>query len=486
MTATQHNQITLTKGNVRWLDVFIWLYIAVLIFFSVFYAQERIIAYDTAGYMIDIIRSENGFYIATNRYISTLAQILPVAGIMAGVSLKALIVLYSLNFTLISVTCALVSRYWLKDAAAALAILLFYTIMNGRLFYYPVSEFQMGLSLLLLYHALFLFWIKNNSKLPIIFFASFLLIVTITFSHPLSVVVLFAWIVYMLSFSETRNWKLVIPAIIGVSTHFIKEKFFRASVGTFDYEQTRRNNIDRFNNPISTYFDSPLAKDSWKEYTGQYFIVFVLILVVLIALFNRKKWLGLIVFPSIIFAFWLLVTVSFGDSAYTFYHEHIYQPVCFFIALGFGYALVTANFPTSVKVLILATTALFSFAKINAGYKHNHSKIEFYKPYIDYMRARNIKKAALPRQYLPGNFDSYWAGHCEAMLVSGLQGADSAIVLYLHYSPQTLTEPDEDRGYDDARYIRILKEQLPVLFDSIATPLQIDSLNRISKHNPDN
>lgn len=485
MIAVAHHQVAPTKDSQRWLDIFLWGYIVVLLFFSIFYAQERIVAYDTAVYMVEMIRSK-GFFIATNRFIAVVAEVLPVAGITAGLPLKAVIILYSLNSTLIPVLCALACRYMLKDVAAAVAILLFYSIMSARLFYYPVSEFQMGLCLMLLYHSMVLFWIKKNSKLLLVFFLSLPIVVTVVFSHPLSIVVFFAWLMLMLSFTETRNWKLVVPAAIAATTYFLREHFFRAIVGTFDYEQQRRSNLDNFLKPISSYFHSRLASESWSEYTNHYFIIFALVILVLGLLIYKKKWLGAITFSLIIFSFWLLVTVSFGDWTYSFYLEHMYQPIGFFIALGTGYLLVNGSFHKGLKIGILSATAIISLSKLNSGHSHNRAKIDFYEPYIDYMLAHNIKIAALPRQYVPGNFDSYWAAHCETILVSGQRGPDAAILLYVHYSQHTLSQIDEDSNYYTEDYFNISKNLLPVLFDSIATPQQIDSLNKISKHNPDN
>jgi hypothetical protein len=482
ITVAPDNFKTIRPAN-RWLDIFIWLYIITILFFSVYYAQERIIAYDTAGYMVEIIRA-NGFYIATNRFISTLAQVLPIAGMKLGISLKGLIILYSLNFSLIPIFCSLIARYLLKNKEIAIAILLFYSILNARLFFYPVSEFQMGLCLLLLYHGLMQNWINKHISCWKIAIWSLPFIITIVFSHPLSLVVLIAWCVYFISFKEYRKWIIALPILCSILTYFIKEKWFKALVGTFDYEQDKINNLNNFLDSFSSHLSSTLAATSWKEYTDHYFMVFVLLGCTLYTLLRQRRWLSLALYPCIIGAFWLLVTVSFKNMTYNFYPEHMYQPLGFFIALGFGYTLVQITIHKLLKISILSITSIIAFAKINNGAKHNHSKIEFYKPYIQFLRARGIKKAALRRAFVPGNFDSYWAGHCESLLISAQDGPDSAIVLYLHYSPKLFTHSDPSNEFDNKDYIRIIKSEKAILVDSIATASQIDSLNKISNHIP--
>lgn len=194
--------------------------------YALAFAKERIIFSDTSGYLIDMINS-GSFVLPTNRFVGILAQLLPLAGLGLGLPLPVLVSLYSFNFILLPIVCAVLCWLWLKQFRVALAILLLYVVMSIKLFYYPVSEFRMGLCLLLFYHAFFIYSIKAEYPKRILFrLIGTLLIVTIIFSHPLSIVAFLVWAGWLLVTAPISKRALIFPAIAGISAFLLKELFF--------------------------------------------------------------------------------------------------------------------------------------------------------------------------------------------------------------------------------------------------------------------
>src|SRR5690606_11968013 len=92
------------------LDVLMYLLIGALLVFSISLMKERIMLSDTSGYLLNLINNKT-FCVPTNRFVSIFTQVLPLGGIALGLSFKTVLLLYSLNCTLIAVAIALTCRY---------------------------------------------------------------------------------------------------------------------------------------------------------------------------------------------------------------------------------------------------------------------------------------------------------------------------------------------------------------------------------------
>ncbi len=422
-------------------DMIIILASAVLLTLSILFARERTIFTDTAIYLFSVADSGH-FYIATNRFICILSQVLPIAGVLAGLSLKTVMYLYSINCILIPLISIVVCIRAFKDRSTALAILLFYVIMSAWVFYYPVTEFQMGLCLLLVYHSFLLWYFKKaKQKLWLFLLMAFLFVITITFSHPLSVYVFFAWLIWLLiNHQETRKYIMALPAVLAIASHFFKEHYMKAAVGTLLYDEQRKEGLKNFKAPVSTYFDSLLSKGALHSLVGDYFVMLIMAAIVLIYFAWKKKWITMIYFGGIVFAFWLLVTVSFRDWPYDHYPEHLYQPVPFFIALAFA-GMLAAFSNQWIKTLSLLAIFVISIGKIYNNHKFFTERLAWYQRYIDLMQASGIRNATLSAEYtVYGVKDAYWASKCESLILSGLPSPDAARQLIINGDVKALNE----------------------------------------------
>lgn len=458
-----------------------------LLIFSFIFALQRIIFTDTAVYAFHIITTQ-GFNVSTNRFVSVLSQLLPLAGVGLGLPLKTLIYLYSINCILIPLVAAALCYFTFKNAATALSVLLFYTIMNVWLFYYPVSEFQMGLCCLLVYHAFLTWYFKKEQPKPALFYGlSFFLIVIIAFSHPLSLYVLLAWLVWFLIDNPSGRKRIMLfPAAVGLLSNGAKELFFKKHEGSYVYDDARSEGLKNFKAPVSSYFDSVLSKTSLHAFTGDYYIILILAALLFVFFLLKKKWFAGFYFIGVLFLFWLLVTVSFRDYAYDHYPEHLYQPVPFFIALVFGKYVFALAKNTWIRTSVLSLIFCIAFAKIYSNNKYYTDRLDWYQHYIGLMHQKQIHNGALAPEHIDfGDKYSYWASMAESYLLSSLPGPDSTVRLIMLFDPKTIKTDWVPEPTSKTRYFLRVAEPHELL-DSILPPETLEYKGPGSRYRIDN
>jgi hypothetical protein len=448
---------------------------------SIRFATERVIFTDTAVYMFAMADSGHP-YIATNRFVCLLSQVLPLAGAAVGLSLKTIVCLYSINCILIPLVSCFVCLRLFRNKEAALATLLFYVLMSNWVFYYPVSEFQMGLCLLIVYHAFVLWYWEREIKKPWLFaVVSLLTVTTVIFSHPLTLYVYVAWTVWLLvRHAVSRKWWMLLPSFMAIVAHLVKEQFFSAAVGALNYEEQKKEGLAYFKAPLSSYFDSLLAKGALKSLTDDYFVLLLLVLLSLFFFLSRKQWLNALLFAGTIFGFWLLVTVSFKDWRYDHYPEHLYQPVPFFVALAFASVAPNLFRNTVLRTACLLAVFAVSLGKIYGNHGFFAGRLDWYRQYIQLMHRSGIRHATLSEEHkVYGGQYSYWASSSESLLLSGLPGPDSAVQILVNGNAAALNERLKNEAVVPSRYFGTITEPF-VSLDSLYSAPFLDSLAKIS------
>ncbi len=451
-----------------------------MVFFACFYYKERIIFTDTAVYAFTVA-DRGSFYIATNRFICILSQLLPIAGALLGVPLSTILILYSVNFILLPLTACYVVYKPLKSPSTALAILLFYTFSSMWVFYYPVSEFQMGLCLLLVYHAYILWYFRQPvQKKPAFCIISFTVLVTVTFSHPLSLYVFLAWLLWLyITCPKCRSRLLLFSLAVVIISHFIKDSFFKTYVGDIIYDESRKEGLKNFSAALPSYFSSNLAKESMKVFVHEYFTVLIISLLLFFYFIVNRKWIPAFLFPALLLGFWLLVTVSFPEYKYDHYTEHLYQPLPFFVALVFS-RYVHKLFPKNLlRGLVLTIIFIISFSKINSNHKFYTLRLQWFQNYIGFMHEKKVRNGVISPHYLAfgKNYD-YWASTPESYLLSSLPGPDSTVNLIVDDNVTRSNNAFSSEPERRTKYFHISNEPFQML-DLLADPKTLDSLTDV-------
>lgn len=396
-------------------------FLLLLIVLSLVYYKERIIFTDTVDELRSMMRDGN-LFIAHYRYTSIFGQLLPLAAFKLGLSLRVIVIAYSLNLILIPVAFCLISIFWFKETKTAWSILLFYTTMNARIFYFPVSEFQIGLCFFLFYIGFYQHYLNGKVNSYLFWALSALFIPTVVFSHPLSVLVLAGWIVLQFFINE-KPWKETIGiGVLAIMTYALKSFFF---ISPYDVE--KKHGLERFNHFSLQYLDSRLAHEFCKAVVQDYFFIPLLFLFVITVLIYMRKYLAAALFFVIVVAFWVLITVSFLDEPYSYYTEHMLQPITFFMALASGRYL-SLKVSHRLVAIILAVVLIVSINKIFIEKELLQRRIRWYEAAFDLMNKKGIKKAIIG----VGNHDidyfksGMWITVFETLILSSLEGPDHA------------------------------------------------------------
>lgn len=397
----------------------IFFFLVVLIVLSLVFYKERIIFTDTVDMLRSMLR-EGSWIVTTNRYTSVFGQFLPLAAFKLGLPLTQIVIAYSLNLILIPVVFCLVSMYWFKETKTAWSILLFYTIMNARLFYFPVSEFQIGLCFLLFYIGLYQHYLQKKINSYVFWTLSALFIPTVVFSHPLSVLVLSGWIALQF-FINKKPWKTTIGmAALAIAAAVFKNVFYN-----IPYEADKKQGLERFKEFSLDYFNSGLATQFYKAICDDYFLMPILAIAAIAAFIYTRKYIAAALFATALVAFWVLITISFMEEPYYYYTEHMYQPIIFFTVLAAGRYLSNV-LAQRLVVVSLSIILIISINKIFIEKEYWQRRLRWYEAAFELMDKKGIKKAIIGVGDIDFFRDAMWITVFESAILSALEGSDHA------------------------------------------------------------
>ena len=128
--------LTLPKNIV---DLISYAGFGVLFILSIVLWKERIIHVDTAFQVFKWINFEK-INIEASRYAAIFPQLIPLIFIKLGSSLRTILIVSSLSFTLMQFIVFLIIRYGYKDILSSFGLVLSLVICTALNFYFPVAE----------------------------------------------------------------------------------------------------------------------------------------------------------------------------------------------------------------------------------------------------------------------------------------------------------------------------------------------------------
>jgi hypothetical protein len=247
--------------------------------FSLYFAQERICFADAASTLVQIINTKQ-FVVQLDRYPAMVTQILPVLGVHLHCSIACLIILYSLNFSSLSVVFYTLLHRLHKGLA--FVWLLFFLALMGPSFYYPHNELFVGNGLALVALACS---IKPQFKYLAI---AILLLLAAVFTHLTTVPVIAMGLLVLALSNNYSGWRLLHVLIAFIVVLVIKAMALQHNW----YDSARLldtpipESIQQFMSYHSIAFLGTYIKD-WGLYSTVVILAFVL-------LSRQKAWLKLL------------------------------------------------------------------------------------------------------------------------------------------------------------------------------------------------
>jgi hypothetical protein len=437
-----HSKYDKQKGPPDYLlRVVLYLGMAGLLILSLLNYKLRDGFSDASYYLMDMTRN-GGFVIAHNRIVCVLTQWLPALLMQFGASFKTLAISYSFCYSLAPVLMALLALHWLRQPFTALAILLLFTLMNAQLFYYPVSELQTGLGLLLLYNGIVDYSNAREGRNRRLVLASLILAPLIAFSHPMALPTFVCWLFYRF-INDKAGWKkLSIIALLFFAAFLVKQFLFLSN-----YESSKVFGWEQFKPFGINYYYGPLGQ-SFLSYVPRNAIGMLIVLACTITLLTyHRKWKLLATTLVSIVALYTLVMIAFeqfdGSHKYDHYYEHYLQPCVLFLVLTFTTAIASFHLEGRIKAAAIGTVLLISFIHIINRSEWHERRQRWQCSYLNMMDSLQVKKAVVHRKWGPERMwiPSFWSSSTETLFLSSLKGPEHSKTLYMSWDINDIDEP---------------------------------------------
>lgn len=347
---------------------------AILIFFSVYFYLERIICLDGPVYLLNMVNYEK-IDIPTNRFIAIFTQILPLLFIKLKASLEIIGISYSLNFMLFHIVITFIMLFKFKDYLSATMLLFAHVLSGNMIFYFPISEYQMGISLLMFFVSYLLYLNSKNKKITVFqYIALALILVTLMYAHPLMIVISLFYVLFAYLRFPNISKKQILTILIGI----IAITIVKWLVATANYDIKNVSKTQNFKQFFPYFWETDIYNyfiNHTISYNYFYFLAFVILLYYIV----KKQFAKLFLFLSFIISYtFIVMIVNFNESNYNHYTEHLFQAIAYFIAIPLFYDV----FNNMNKKIVLGFLIIFFAIKLNTLFyfsNYNGDRISWYK-----------------------------------------------------------------------------------------------------------
>ncbi|MEZ4915707.1 MAG: hypothetical protein R2836_01835 [Chitinophagales bacterium] len=401
-----------------------------LLVFSYYFALERILSADTATYIYNLMNKET-FNYGSFRFIAIPTQLLPLLLIKLNASFQTVLISYSVNLMLFHIGVLLVLLLVLKDIEATLILLISHLISSSLMFYYPVSEYQMGLTLTVLLYAI----LNNNSFLNSkwYWFVVLPLLLIISYAHPLiiifvSFVFLFVW--YHKKEKATLKWG--ITYLFFLCCYFSKYLFFTVPNDSQNMLELR----------YLKFFPLDAFLVFWQQTINYDFLVLIALALALVFLIVQRKYLLAVFFILFVYANLYLAMSKLGNQGYMYYHAHIYQMVSFIVALVFVYYGFKIKQP--LWAFIYTFIIVLSLVQIFNRSEFSRERMAYFNSLIDKTQAMQTNRGIVQNNEVTFKKNGwFWAIDIETLILSTYQRKEATTVVIKN--SESISEDDLTR-----------------------------------------
>lgn len=412
---------------------FSWL----LILLAALLYQERL-NIDAAHYVYKVINDE-WFRVEIGRLVLALSQILPLFAVKLGLSLKYVLVAYSLNSAIYFYLFFNVFLYGYRHAGAAMSMVLIQLLGLTYGYFTPMYEFYYAIPWVVLCYVL----LKENSnrKRYLLMLVSAALAISAHLNGL--ILLLFVMVVDYLQHKQLRMtyWCIALSALIMVSVFkMLYPSDYESEIMAFNLDFSKNQ---RYKNLFSPNYLQQLA-----VYLVRYYWEVMLLLVLsLWALARAKRW-WLMGFIALAFAgdVVLIQTMYYGLHVSRYYNQ-VYFPLVAVASIGFACSLgYMGKLRQQLMAVLIVVLLVFRLGALN-------NTADYYLDDVAQIKAMNQKcretgSSKCQTRYANLVHDEIVAGHwsfpIQSLLLSAIDGPDEAVTVNIEkYKPARLIGPNE-------------------------------------------
>jgi hypothetical protein len=393
---------------------------ALLIVFAVVFYMERT-AFIDASMIIFAILKTGAIDIQGYRFGSAATMIWPLLAGKLGLSLKAVMLSYSVGVSCYFFICYLLCGFVFKNYRVGLVLLLFNMLFVSDSFYWIQTELPQGVAFMLV-----VFACATRPSAGRRSVAEYILLaagcVTMVFFHPLVYLVAFYLLLYF-AIKENRelSWRLLLFMVLCVIVSvMVKNRYFRPP-----YDDKAIKRTDEFfvmlphlfsYGSTKSFIISCLHKFYWIPLTG---------ILIVYHYIKKRQFAALGLFVTCAVGYWLLVTVCYREEVMPFYIENLYLP----LAVIIGVPLVFDVLPSLEKKKYLAAglmglIMITGLARIYSSHQRYTARLHWEQRFLE---AHKDQKLIVDRSKIPmDTLMMNWATPYEFWLLSTVKYGSSA------------------------------------------------------------
>ena len=355
------------KADRNFLAIGLTCFLLLLVFSFIFY-KERIAFLDNA-YQLFLLIQDGRIETMAGRWPDTIIRFLPFLGLKMGLSLKWLMILFSISYPLTQFMIYLLTYMVEKSRIWSTMILCFLILGTTESFYWCSSE----LIHVICWAMLLLALIENHSlKASIKWTAISAVSMLCIFLHPLIVVPIAFVLFYEFLWNRSIERGNLLFLVCFVASWLLKSMVFRNWYD--DYKSAE------FVNNLNKYFDHLWAIPSnisfGTELIYKYQILVFLGTLLFVLLVYKRRILELLFIIVSVVGYVLIVHIGNPEAGNSFYREVSYLPLT--IMLVFPLLLMPELRQRSNLVLvILSLCLLISFIRIGIGHSDYKDRLDW-------------------------------------------------------------------------------------------------------------
>ena len=393
---------------------------------SLVFYRERMLFVDPAFITFEILQ-QDWFVFSEHRYGAFITQMFPLIGDWLGLSLKTILVSYSMSFYLFFIAIITVCGSLLKQYKLAIVFCCYLTFLVSDVYFWPNNEVHQAIGWIIGFFSLFSWSWERDWKVP--FWVHPLLVALLglaTISHLLIIVPMgFLW-VYLVLDKWQLDRKEIIPLVVytflilgfvGFRYWLSKESWYDG--GKLDAVQsaTVTTFLDAFGNAHSQSIFHLLLKRYW--------VATAICLIGLGNLIYKKKVFkfGLTLLSLLIYYGLVTMTHSEGISANNlFYFES--QWMCMSIIMVVPFLFEVVSLTGRKRVLLVVSIAVFmmQLPKMYRGYTKFTTRLNHLEKGVTLAAQNGIAKGYLTdSKDLEEKYLMTWGLPVESLLLSSLE-----------------------------------------------------------------
>jgi hypothetical protein len=393
---------SITKTNKYFLFCSLSILLLLLIA-SIYFYKERMLFIDPIWIVYNISET-NFFSFAEHRYGAFITQIVPLIGVLCGVSLKYILIAYSASFYLFYIVSFCVIAFKWKQYQPAILLALYSCTFISDGYFWPNNEIHQGVCWLMLFVGYFqyVFIIKKHITASSAIISFLFLILAISCHVLIIPIVFFIWVLVLVQLFSIVNVKLNYKILLSIATTCVilvccYLKYYLSSKGWYDPQKMETVQNLKWGN-IPSILNNAQSNNFIKLLFSNYWSIILWGVTAVIYGLKKKQFILLMYKFLGILAYYIIICATFPEAtgrSFQFYIESEWAV----LAIIFWTPIIMFNLLDNMnKTLFISLLLIFFGSRMYSIYQSSHlftNRIHALKTISQFQEEEKMAKAVL-------------------------------------------------------------------------------------------